>query len=30
VNEQFKATTTKADKVSIKPKDIQITNKNET
>jgi len=26
----FKATTTKTDKVSIKPKCIQITNKNET
>jgi len=28
--QQFKATTTKTDQVSIKPKYIQITNKNKT
>jgi len=28
-HEQFKAATTKTDQVSIKPKYIQITNKNE-
>jgi len=30
VCEQFKATTTKTDEVSIKPKYIKITNKNKT